>query len=148
MNVFRHNRGTRWLLYGVTAGLYLFIFVPIAVVIYGSFDANEVLSFPYRQTSLRWYREFLASRLLLTSIANSVLLGLAASLGAVVLGTLAALVIVRFRVPGQRGLELLLISPMVVSKVRSAISARNASAIVQASSTGVPGSVTTKASPA
>jgi spermidine/putrescine transport system permease protein len=117
MNVFRHNRGTRWLLYGVTAGLYLFIFVPIAVVIYGSFDANEVLSFPYRQTSLRWYREFLASRPLLTSIANSVLLGLAASLGAVVLGTLAAIVIVRFRLPGQRALELLLISPMVVSKV-------------------------------
>jgi spermidine/putrescine transport system permease protein len=117
VNVFRHNRGTRWLLYGVTAGLYLFIFTPIAVVIYGSFDPNEVLSFPYAGASLRWYREFFASRGLLTAIRNSVFLGLAASAGAVVFGLLAAIVVVRFRFPGQQALQLVLVSPMVVSKV-------------------------------
>ena len=72
MNVFRHNRATRLLLHGWTAGLYVFIFAPILVVIYASFDPNEVLSFPYRGFSLRWYQEFFASRGLLASIWNSV----------------------------------------------------------------------------
>jgi spermidine/putrescine transport system permease protein len=117
VNVFRHNRGTKLCLYGVTAALYLFIFAPIAVVIYASFDPHEVLSFPYAGASLRWYREFFASRSLLTSIGNSLILGAVASLGAAALGALAALLVVRFRFPGRAGLELLLVSPMVVSKV-------------------------------
>lgn len=117
MNVFRHNRGTKLLLYGVTAVLYVFIFAPILVVIYASFDPNEVLSFPYRGASLRWYREFFTSRGLLVSIWNSVLLGLAASLGAATFGVIAALLVVRFRFRGKGWLEMLLISPMVVSKV-------------------------------
>jgi spermidine/putrescine transport system permease protein len=117
VNAFRHNRTTRLILYGVTAALYVFIFAPIAIVIYGSFDPHEVLSFPYAGASLRWYREFFTSRGLLTSIANSLILGVTASLGAAILGLLAALLVVRFRFPGRAGLELLLISPMVVSKV-------------------------------
>jgi spermidine/putrescine transport system permease protein len=117
MRVFRHNLGTRLLLYSATIGLYVFVFMPVAVVVYGSFDPNEVLSFPYHGASLRWYREFFESPSLLTSIRNSIGLGVAGSLGATLLGTIAAVLLSRFRFSGQGWLETTIISPMVISKV-------------------------------
>jgi spermidine/putrescine transport system permease protein len=117
MNVFRHNRSVRLLLVGFTAALYVFIFAPIAFVIYASFDPNEVLRFPYAGFSFRWYREFVQSRALLTSLWNSVVLGVTAGVGAVALGAVAALLVVRLDFRGKSWLEMVLLSPMVVSKV-------------------------------
>jgi ABC-type spermidine/putrescine transport system permease subunit II len=56
MKAFQYSRGVRAVLYGITGGVYLFIFVPIFVVVYASFDPHGTFSFPYRGFSLRWYR--------------------------------------------------------------------------------------------
>lgn len=117
MRVFRHNRITRVFLVTVTGALYLFIFAPIVVVIYASFDPNEVLSFPYAGFSLRWYREFFQSRGLLVAIRNSIVLGAVASAGAIAVGAIAAVVLTRFRFRGKGWLEMAIISPMVISKI-------------------------------
>ena len=55
MKVFQFNPGTRALVFTLTALVYLFVFAPVLFVIYGSFDANEILRFPYEGFSLRWY---------------------------------------------------------------------------------------------
>src|SRR6185369_10188485 len=84
MKAFQFNPGTRALLYSFTTLVYLFVFVPLLFVIYASFDPNEIMSFPYKGFSLRWYKEFFASPTLYLAAGNSFLLaalsGLAATL--------------------------------------------------------------------
>ena len=79
MRVFQFNPGTRVVMYGTTALVYLFVFAPIFFVIYASFDPNEIMSFPYKGFSLRWYSEFFGSAvaviyLVFTGVAFAVLL--------------------------------------------------------------------------
>ena len=43
MKAFQFNLGTQAVLYGITALVYLFVFVPLFFVIYASFDPNEIM---------------------------------------------------------------------------------------------------------
>jgi ABC-type spermidine/putrescine transport system permease subunit II len=71
MKAFQFNVGTQAALYAITALVYLFVFAPLFFVIYASFDPNEIMSFPYKGFSLRWYKEFFASPTLYIAAGNS-----------------------------------------------------------------------------
>lgn len=117
MKAFQFNFTTRAVLYGVTVLVYLFVFVPLFFVIYASFDPNEIMRFPYKGASLRWYKEFFASPTLYVAAANSFLLAALSGLAATALGGLAAYAIARLSFRGKVALQIAISAPMVISKI-------------------------------
>ena len=79
-----------------------------------SFSAAAFVVFPPRGLSLRWYVNFLTSRELTEALWLSVRLGVAVTLAATVAGTLAALALTRYRLPGREAIRTFLMAPIVL----------------------------------
>ncbi len=84
------NKKTGGLLGNLFMGLvYLFLYAPLIVMIIFSFNAGKSTSV-FQGFSLRWYQELFAGGELMEYLKNSLILAVASSLIATVLGTLAA----------------------------------------------------------
>ena len=107
--------------------IFFFLVAPIIIMMPLSFNAQpyftftlEMLEFNPQGYSMRWYQELFASESWMRSIRNSFVIGIAATLLATVLGTLAALGLSRAKLPGKGLIMMILISPMVVPLIISA----------------------------
>jgi spermidine/putrescine transport system permease protein len=72
---------------------YLFIFLPVLVLVLFSFQGSTLPVPPFTGPSLRWYEAVLGDRRLLGALASSLLVGVVSSLVATLLGFLAAYVL-------------------------------------------------------
>jgi spermidine/putrescine transport system permease protein len=71
-------------------GILLFLFAPTLAIILFSFDASGTGIFPPHSFSFRWYREAVSDPVITSAFWNSVIVGVAAVVIAIVVGTLAA----------------------------------------------------------
>ena len=94
---------------------YLFIFLPVLVLVLFSFQGSTLPVPPFNGPSLRWYAEVLGDDRLLAALGHSLLVGGVSSLVATGLGFLAAWGLARHALPGSAGLRLLLTAPLTVS---------------------------------
>src|SRR5204862_390848 len=115
------ERVTRVGLTVLTGSVLLFLVAPILTIVPLSFSSGSFLYYPLPGLSLRWYEDFFASAFWLSSLKNSLIIGVSATALATVLGTLAALGIWRARFPAQALVLAMLISPMVVPVVIVAV---------------------------
>ena len=106
--------------------IFFFLVAPIIIMIPLSFNAQpyftftmEMLEFNPQGYSMRWYQELFESDSWMRSVRNSFVIGIAATLLATFLGTLAALGLSRGNVPGKGAIMAVLISPMVVPLIIS-----------------------------
>ncbi len=76
---------------GHTLIVYLFLYLPIVIVVVFSFNATERRVTDWDGFSLRWYEQVLASREIQRYLMNSVIVGLATAIIATLVGTMAAL---------------------------------------------------------
>lgn len=86
--------------FGLTAAAiltYLFLYLPLIVVILYSFSATRVNAWPIEGYTFDWYRELLADDDIWAAIRFSTLVGIVAASLAVVLGTLTAYALDRYR---------------------------------------------------
>ena len=105
-----------------TAGLaLLYLILPTFVIVPLSFSSKTYLSFPPPGWSRQWYLELWAQKNYLTAFSNSIKIGVAAAAIATVLGTLAALGIVRGRLRAMRPLSALIIAPLMLPQIILAI---------------------------
>ena len=111
------ERVTRVGLTVLTGAVLLFLVAPILTIVPLSFSSGSFLFYPLPGLSLRWYEDFFASAFWLSSLRNSLIVGISATVLATGLGTLAALGIWRARFPAQALVLAILISPMVVPTV-------------------------------
>lgn len=111
----------RWFLRLVTAFVYLFLYLPIVVIVLMSFHPETFFTFPMPGYSMRWYREFLRDEQLIRALMNSLLLAGTAALLAAVVGTPCAVGLVRFNFPGKNLLNSLVLAPMIIPNVVIAI---------------------------
>ncbi len=81
--------------------VYAFLFLPIAVIIFMSFNANKYGTFPYAFTT-QWYVKLFTEEGLLDATGLSLVFSLAVAITAMVLGTVTALGMRRL-VPSWRG---------------------------------------------
>jgi len=79
------------------AGIFLFLFAPIIIIVLFSFNDSPRLSFPITGFSIRWYAEVLTSPVFRTAVRNTMIVSSATSFIAIVLGTLASLGLTRHR---------------------------------------------------
>lgn len=92
----------------------LFLFAPILVTIAFSFNQDRFVSLPWRGFTLNWYQQLFRSSDLLVPLRNSVLVGIAVALGAVVLGFLGAYGLRHGKFRGKNLFLLWMISPLAV----------------------------------
>ncbi|GGE97365.1 ABC transporter permease [Stappia taiwanensis] len=109
------------LIRGWTVLVYLFMFLPIAVVVLLSFNASQFGSFPMTGLSLRWFAELAGNEAILRAFRTSIVLGLLTAVISTTIGVLASLALVRYRVPGRNMISTLLIAPILVPEVVLAV---------------------------
>ena len=98
-----------------------FLYLPLLLLVIFSFNDSTSLVFPLRGFTLQWYRDLMQTPELIESVVNSLLLAVGSGLAATVLGTLAAIGLVRFRFAG-RGLFLSITAmPLVIPSVVLAV---------------------------
>ncbi|MCE8517181.1 ABC transporter permease [Ruegeria pomeroyi] len=102
-------------------GVYIFMFLPVAVVVLLSFNASQFGSFPMTGVSVRWFVELWNNDAILRAFRTSVVLGLLTALISTTLGVLASLALVRYKVPGANAISTLLIAPILVPEVVLAV---------------------------
>lgn len=109
----------------ICALVFFFLIAPLLVIMPLSFNSEPYFTYPMAGYSLRWYEVIFGSSpqsiLWQRSITNSVIVGVTATLLATTLGTLAALGLSRAQFPLKGLVMAVLISPMVVPIVITAV---------------------------
>jgi putative spermidine/putrescine transport system permease protein len=99
----------------------LFLITPILVIIPLSFNAEPYFTYPMPGFSLRWYQDFWQSEMWGLAVRNSVIVGIASTILATTLGTLAALGLSKPGLPYKGLIMGVLISPIIVPLVITAV---------------------------
>ncbi len=100
------------LLYGSMAGVLIFFYVPIFTLIAFSFQEGRYLTLPFDGFSLNWYGELFNSAPALDALWNSTLIALVATVFATAIGSVAAIVAVRYRFSGKTLFQALIGAPL------------------------------------
>lgn len=119
-----HAGGSRWSAiagYLYLALCYLFIFLPVAILVLFSFHDGRVPVPPFEGPSLRWYEKLLTNDRAMAALGQSVLVAVASALASVALGFLAAYGLSRYHVPWAGTLRAALVMPLTVSYLIIAI---------------------------
>ncbi|MCW3474680.1 ABC transporter permease [Limobrevibacterium gyesilva] len=94
---------------------------PIVIVAVLSFSGDAYLQFPPRSLSVAWYQRFLGDARWRTALLNSTIIAGMTSVLSTVLGFLAAYVMARGTLAGKRTLAALLMLPLIVPHVVTAV---------------------------
>jgi spermidine/putrescine transport system permease protein len=97
--------------------VYLFMFLPIVVVIILSFNPQQFASFPMQGFSLKWYVQLAQNEAILRAFKNSLVLGTLTALFASAIAVPAAMAFVRFSFKGKNTLNTLLLAPIMIPEV-------------------------------
>ncbi|MGV6873954.1 ABC transporter permease [Pseudochelatococcus sp. B33] len=110
------------LLFGLTVGLILFFLVlPTFLVFPMSLGTAAYIEFPPRGLTLKWYLEYIQDPDWMAATFFSLRIAAATTVSATVVGTLAAIALVRGALPGKTLIQALTLSPMVVPHIVIAI---------------------------
>jgi spermidine/putrescine transport system permease protein len=112
---------SKYLLGVISILVYVFIFLPIVILVMMSFSSGKLTSFPPEGFTLTWYQEFMHNRYAWSSLAMSVVVALFSALLTVIIGTMAAYGLVRFDFPGKKLLQAFVFMPIVIPIVVSGI---------------------------
>jgi spermidine/putrescine transport system permease protein len=106
--------GFYWLLIGL-------LYLPIVLLAVFSVNENTMLTFPLEGFTLQWYEGLFDNRSLITAVKNSLIVAVASSIAATVLGTMVGILLSRFNFRGRSLLTGLAILPLLVPYVVLAV---------------------------
>jgi putative spermidine/putrescine transport system permease protein len=99
----------------------LFLISPILAVMPLSFNSESFFTYPMPGYSLKWYEDFFFNPRWSGAVKMSFLVAIATTILATALGTLAALGLARSNFPSKATIMAILISPMIVPVIISAV---------------------------
>ena len=105
----------------VSALVFFFLVAPILAIMPLSFSSGSYLTYPMPGFSLRWYDDFLSSSRWMSSLKNSMIIGIAATALSMTLGTLAALGLAQWKSKFKPLVLAVVLSPVVVPVVITAV---------------------------
>jgi len=111
---------TAWALSGTAWLVYAFFYAPIVLLVLFSFSDDRNVG-RWGGFTLSWYEQFIDHSQLQNSLWVSIRVALLSTVISVVLGTLAALALERFRFRGQRVFDALLYLPIIIPDVTMAV---------------------------
>jgi len=113
--------GTRWLRAGLYSGL-AFLYLPMLILVIYSFNESRLVTV-WAGFSTRWYTELFRDRQILEAVGMSLGIAVLAASGAVVLGTLGGLALVRIgRFRGRNLFAAMITAPLVMPEVITGLS--------------------------
>jgi spermidine/putrescine transport system permease protein len=101
----------------ITAAAFLMLYLPLAALVAYSFVAPSAGPGSPDVLSLDWYRRVLSDRVVLEAFSMSLTVGLWSTLGSTLLGTGAALAIVRTRFPGRGLFDAITHVPLIMPEI-------------------------------
>lgn len=119
------SRGTRAVLTAWVIGVLVFLFLPIATIVVFAFDRSNVQSWPIRHFSTHWVTVAWQDPTVRSALWLSVKAGVAATVLALVLGSLAAFGIHRFKFFGRESVSLLLVLPLALPGIITGLALRS-----------------------
>jgi putative spermidine/putrescine transport system permease protein len=111
----------RWLLRGAMALGLAFIYVPLAVVLINSFNADRTFAWPPPALTTRWWVGAWHSTGARDAVWTSVQAGAGATLIALLLGSMIAFAVQRYRFFGRDALSLLVVLPIALPGIVTGI---------------------------
>jgi putative spermidine/putrescine transport system permease protein len=109
-----------------TFAVLAFIYIPLALVVLYAFNTNLVPSWPIPGFTLEWWGRALANPGVRGALLSSLLAGLGATTIALVLGTLGALAVHRYRFFGREAVSFLVILPIALPGIVTGIAINSA----------------------
>ena len=106
--------GTRLALGIVSAVILLFIYVPIALIFVYSFNSGTTPAWPPPGFTLDWWVLGLRNTGLQQAFLTSIAVALAATLIALILGTLASMAVARYRFFGRESISFVVVLPIAL----------------------------------
>ncbi len=105
------------------AFLYIvFLYLPVIFLPIFSVNTSASPKFPLTGFTLKWYEELPHTPALIDAAWNSLMVGVSAAILSTVLGICAARAITRYRFPGRRSINGLLMAPLVLPEIIVAVS--------------------------
>lgn len=117
MTSFRNSFPLKSYFFGLIALLYL----PIVILFLFSINSNTFLSFPLQGFTFEWYQKLFASEALLRSARNSLVVALGSSLTATLMGTMVALLMMRYQFRSKGLLVAMAVLPLIVPYIVLAV---------------------------
>jgi putative spermidine/putrescine transport system permease protein len=115
------TRGTRWALGTVTALILLFLFIPIAIIVVYAFNPQNVQSWPPPGLSTKWFAPTWHNHDARDAFVLSVKAAFLATGIALVLGSMAAFAVHRFRFFGRELVSFVLVLPLALPGIITGI---------------------------
>lgn len=121
----RLSRPARVTLAAVTLVVLAIVYLPLGVVLVNSFSTSTTLTWPPPGFTLEWWGRAFQNAGALDAIWTSVQIALAATAIALVLGTLIAIALQRYRFFGRDAVSLLVILPIALPGIVTGIALNN-----------------------
>lgn len=112
---------SRVALYGFGAAVLAFLVLPSLLVVVMSFGSEKYLEFPPRSLSWRWYAAYFQDPDWIGPTLFSLRIATLTALVSTAIGTMAALALVRGRLPGREWIQAAVVAPMVAPAIIVAI---------------------------
>ncbi|MDP9144783.1 MAG: spermidine/putrescine ABC transporter permease PotC, partial [Actinomycetota bacterium] len=106
---------------GLNAWLvYIFLYAPIVLLIFFSFNGNDNVAI-WTEPSLRWYREMFQDDNVMGALRNSLIVALFSTIASTVIGTMLAIALERYRFRGRGTLDGIAYLPIIIPDVTMAV---------------------------
>jgi putative spermidine/putrescine transport system permease protein len=97
-----------------TAGVLVFLYVPILTIALYAFNADRAQTWPIRELTTHWFGDAIANQQIRDAIVLSLQTAVGATMIALLLGSLAAFAVHRFRFFGREALSFVLVLPIAL----------------------------------
>ncbi len=101
--------------------IYIFLLTPLVVVVLAAFNAGEYLTFPPQGFSFKWFHNFWNSVPFMEALKISLQLAIYTTILSTIIGTMAALFVVRHAGRWRDYLRIFLIAPILVPAILTGI---------------------------
>jgi len=118
------RRSTALLRLAIAVGL-AFIYIPLIVIAIYAFNASNILEWPPPGLTFDWFPKAIESPSVHEALLTSLKAGLAATAIAILLGTLAALAVARYRFFGRETISFLVILPIALPGIVTGVAISN-----------------------
>lgn len=115
----KNNKGLLSKIYATL--VYIFLYLPIFVLVVFSFNKSK-LNATFTGFTLDWYKNLINNTQILEALKNSLIIAFISTFFAVIIGTLAAIGMYRYKFKGKGAMEGLLYIPVVIPEIVMGIS--------------------------
>ena len=102
-----------------------FIYLPLVVIVIYAFNSSKILKWPPPGLTTQWFKQAFESEAVRESFLTSIEVGVVATALALLLGTLAALAVGRFRFFGRETVSFLVILPIALPGIVTGVALSN-----------------------